>query len=558
MDVSSPSWLALLAHRERIRSTPIRDLFAADTERFARFSRTIPARSHSAPGLLFDFSKNRITSETLTLLLDLARASRVEAARDALFAGEAINWTEDRPVLHTALRNRSNRPVMVAGRNVMPKVNRTLERMESFSRAVRSAGMAGGATWTIRTVVNIGIGGSHLGPEMICEALSASVADGPAVRFVANVDGHAFAEATRGLNPRETLFIISSKTFTTRETMRNAASARTWFLANGGEPERLKHHFAAVTANHAAAEAFGIDPAWIFPMWNWVGGRYSWCSAIGLPVACRIGFAHFSALLDGAHALDNHFRSAPLAENMPVLMALIGLWNRNLLGAGSLAILPYAEALHRFPAFLQQAEMESNGKRIDRRGAVVGHDTCPVIWGEPGTNGQHSFFQMLHQGTTVIPADFIGFVQAPPVSGLSGGDKHHVELMANFFAQSEALMVGRSEAAARQEMARAGLAPERIDALLPHRVFPGNRPSNTLLLDRLTPYALGMLIALYEMKIFVQGVLWGINSFDQWGVELGKNLARRIRTEIDAGPGADLSGHDGSTRGLLDYFRARR
>ncbi len=549
-----PAWRALLDHRRRWGKVHLRTLFAKDDDRFFRFSRTLPARTGSEPGLLFDFSKNLLDDDTLTLLLDLARCRGVETARAALFAGEAINWTEGRAVLHMALRNRGRQGFHPAGgADVMPEVKAALERMARFADTVRNGRHRGYGGHKIRAIVNIGIGGSHLGPEMICEALGHPDDGGPDVRFIANVDGSAFVDGVRGLKAEETLFIICSKTFTTRETMANAHSARAWFLQQGGGETDIRHHFVAVTSNLDAASAFGINPDNLFPMWDWVGGRYSWASTIGLVVACRFGFPVFSALLDGAHALDEHFSSSPLEENIPVLMALVGIWNRNFLGADSLAILPYCQRLHRFPAFLQQGEMESNGKRIDRWGRVVTQDTCPVIWGEPGTNGQHSFFQLLHQGTRAIPADFIGFVHPQ-----TGEENHHAELMANFFAQSEALMRGRSEEEARAELEAAGLDEKNIAEQLPHRLFPGNRPSNTLLLDRLTPYSLGLLTALYEMKIFVQGVIWGVNSFDQWGVELGKTLAKRIRAEIDAGPEADLSHHDGSTRGLMDFYLSHR
>jgi glucose-6-phosphate isomerase len=542
----TPSWRALADHHEQVGSLQMRDLFDADPDRFDRFSVELD-------GLLFDYSKNRITGETVERLIELARASGVREAAAAMFSGRRINWTENRAVLHTALRNRSGAPVEVGGVDVMPGVERVLEQMRFFSDDVRSGRWTGATGGPIRTVVNIGIGGSDLGPVMITEALGA-FHDGPDVRFISNVDATDFVETTRGLDPAETLFVVASKTFTTQETMTNARTARAWLVDGLGE-DAVAKHFVALSTNLEAVEAFGIDPDNAFEFWDWVGGRYSAWSAIGLTIAVAVGFDRFLELLEGAHEMDRHFIEAPFDHNIPVLMALLGVWYVNFFGAASHAILPYDQYLHRLPAYLQQGDMESNGKSVDRDGGRVGYATGPIIWGEPGTNGQHAFFQLIHQGTQLVPCDFIGAVNpAHPV-----GD-HHAKLMANFFAQTEALMRGRTEAEVRAELADGGLDAATIDALAPHKVFEGNRPSNTILLDRLTPRSLGMLVAAYEHKIFVQGVIWRINSFDQWGVELGKALARTILAEEEAllrGDDVDLSHHDASTAGLLRRFASK-
>jgi glucose-6-phosphate isomerase len=543
----TPTWLALEEHAGELGDLDLRDLFAADPGRFERFSIGLGP-------LFFDYSKNRITNETVGLLRDLAVAAGVDDARRAMFSGDKINWTENRAVLHVALRDRSGSPVVVDGVDVMSAVNAVLDKMRAFSDDVRAGRWLGATGLPIRTVVNIGIGGSDLGPVMITEALRA-YRDGPDVRFVSNVDATDFVETTRDLDPAETLFVVASKTFTTQETMTNAHSARTWLVEALGE-EAVARHFVALSTNTDAAAAFGIDPANVFEFWDWVGGRYSSWSAIGLTIAVAVGFDRFVELLEGAHAMDRHFVEAPLERNIPMLMALLGIWYVNFLGAASHAVLPYDQYLHRFPAYLQQGDMESNGKTIDRDGNRVTYATGPVIWGEPGTNGQHAFFQLIHQGTQPVPCDFIGCVNpAHPV-----GD-HHAMLMANLFAQTEALMRGRTEAEVRSELAAQGMAPEVVDALAPHRVFEGNRPSNTILLDRLTPHSLGMLVAAYEHKIFVQGVIWRINSFDQWGVELGKVLATTILAEEEAllaGDDVDLSHHDSSTAGLLRRFAEKQ
>jgi glucose-6-phosphate isomerase len=542
--LETPPWRALAEHWSRVHRLEMRELFAADPDRFRRFSVAVD-------GLLFDYSKNRITEETLRLLITLAEASGVKRDAAAMAGGEAINWTERRAVLHTALRNRSKRPVLVDGHDVMPAVNAVLDRMRRFATAIRDGSHRGATGRPIRTVVNIGIGGSHLGPEMITGALR-PFHDGPAVRFVSNVDATDFVEAVRGLDPAETLFVVASKTFTTQETMTNAATARRWLIDGVGDPAAVAHHFAALSTNREAVVAFGIDPDNMFEFWDWVGGRYSSWSAIGLPVAIAIGFPRFEELLEGGHAMDRHFLETPLERNIPVLMAVLGVWYVNFFGAASHAVLPYDQYLARLPAYLQQADMESNGKSVDRDGRRVGYQTGPILWGEPGTNGQHAFFQLIHQGTRLVPCDFIGCARSQnPIAD------HHLKLIANMIAQSEALMVGRTADEARAELERRGLPAAAAAALLPHLVFEGNRPSSTILLDELTPRTLGMLIAAYEHKIFAQGVIWRINSFDQWGVELGKVLATRILGEerrLLAGEAVELEGHDSSTAGLLRAF----
>jgi len=542
-----PAWKALDQHHREMKAVHMRDLFAEDADRFQRFSLELD-------GVLLDYSKNRVTSETMRLLTELARSAGVVDAIRAMFAGQRINWTEDRAVLHVALRNRSNRPMEVDGEDVMPAVRAVLRRMRDFSESVRNGVWRGHTGRAIETVVNIGIGGSDLGPKMITEALRHSH-DGPVVRFVSNVDATDFAEATRDLDPATTLFIVASKTFTTQETMTNAHTARRWLLQALGEEAAVARHFVALSTNRDAVEAFGIDAANMFEFWSWVGGRYSSWSAIGLSIALAVGFGRFEELLDGAHAMDEHFRTTELERNLPVVLALLGVWYRNFFGFPSHAILPYDQYLHRFAAYFQQGDMESNGKRVDRDGRAVGYDTGPLIWGEPGTNGQHAFYQLLHQGTTVVPCDFIGFVNS-----LNPIGDHHQKLMANFFAQTEALMRGKDLDEARRELAEKGMGAARVEELAPHKVFVGNRPTNTLLVDRLTPRSLGMLISLYEHKIFVQGVIWRVNSFDQWGVELGKVLAGAIlreQAELAAGREADLSHHDASTRGLVERFITR-
>ncbi|HOC42170.1 MAG TPA: glucose-6-phosphate isomerase [Thermoanaerobaculales bacterium] len=540
----TPPWRALAEHWEQARRLEMREAFAQDPARCQRFSVVLD-------GLLFDYSKNRVTEDTLRLLLALAEASGVREAAAAMVSGRLVNWTERRAALHVALRNRSNRPVMVDGRDVMPAVNGVLERMRRFSEAVRDGSWKGATGLPIRTVVHIGIGGSHLGPEMITQALR-PFHDGPAVRFLSNVDATDFVETVRGLDPAETLFIVASKTFTTQETMTNAGTARQWLLDAMGDAAAVARHFAALSADREAVAAFGIDPGSMFELWDWVGGRYSSWSAIGLPVAIAVGFDRFEQLLEGGHAMDHHFLEAPLDRNIPVLMGLLGVWYGNFFGAASHAVLPYDEYLALLPSYLQQADMESNGKAVDRDGSRVDYQTGPIVWGEPGTNGQHAFFQLIHQGTRLVPCDFIGCARSHNPIG-----DHHQKLIANMIAQAEALMVGRTAAEARAGLARRGVAGDEAAALLPHLVFEGNRPSNTILLDELTPRTLGMLIAAYEHKIFTQGVIWRINSFDQWGVELGKALAAQVLDEerrLLAGEDVDLSRHDSSTAGLLRAF----
>jgi len=538
-----PAWQALATHRDSGVVPPMRALFADDPDRFARFSLRLG-------DVLLDYSKNRITEETLALLLDLARESGLEAKRDAMINGQPINTTEGRAVLHVALRNRSNRPVLVDGTDVMPQVNAVLEQMRSFCEAVRSGTWTGATGKAVTDVVNIGIGGSDLGPVMVAEALKPYWHDRIRPHFVSNVDGTHMAETLRGLNPETTLFLVASKTFTTQETLTNAKTARAWLTAALGDGAVAKH-FAALSTNAEAVAAFGIDTANMFAFWDWVGGRYSLWSAIGLAVAITIGFDNFVALLEGAHAMDEHFRTAPLAENMPVILGLLGVWYIGFHGAAAHALLPYDQYLHRFAAHFQQVDMESNGKRVTLEGRPVTWETGSVIFGEPGTNGQHSFYQLIHQGTRLIPCDFI----APAISHNPLGDHHRI-LLSNVFAQTEALMMGKTEEEARAELESQGKGPAEVAALVPHKVFPGDRPSNTLLVREIDPHTLGMLIALYEHKVFVQGAIWGVNSFDQWGVELGKQLAKAILPEL-AGE-APVRGHDSSTNGLINAWKAMR
>ena len=535
------AWKALARHRRAMGRVKMQDLFAGDKKRFDAFSLSVG-------DMLLDYSKNRITRDTMRLLFDLAREAGVEEWRRRMFAGDKINFTENRAVLHVALRNLNGKGIKVDGQDVMPEVRRVLEQMRKFSDAVRNGKWKGFTGRKIRHVVNIGIGGSDLGPVMITEALKA-YANGPEVHFISNVDATDFVEKTRGLEPAETLFIVASKTFTTQETMTNAQTARKWLLKKLKNPKAVGKHFVALSTNQAEVEKFGIDPANMFEFWDWVGGRYSSWSAIGLSICCAVGFRNFHELLAGAEEMDRHFVRAPLARNAPVILALLGVWYANFWGAATQAILPYDQYLHRFAAYFQQGDMESNGKHVDRDGNVVDYDTGPIIWGEPGTNGQHAFFQLIHQGTRLIPCDFI----APTVSHNPLGD-HHVKLLANFFAQTEALMKGKTLAEVKAEMKAAGVASDEIRRLAPHKVFEGNRPTNSILLKKITPRALGSLIAMYEHKIFVQGIIWRINSFDQWGVELGKVLAKTILSEEEAmlkGRKVDLSRHDSSTAGLM-------
>ncbi len=541
---TTPAWKALAKHRKKMNRVTMTDLFAKDAKRFATFSLTLD-------DMLVDFSKNRITNETLRLLFNLAREAKVEDWREKMFSGEKINFTEDRAVLHPALRNQGNKPIRVDGKDVMPDVRRVLAQMKKFSDDLRSGKWKGHTGKKIEHVVNIGIGGSDLGPVMICQALT-PYHNGPPVGFVSNVDATDFAEITTGLDPATTLFIVASKTFTTQETMTNAETAKKWLLSKLKDKKAVAKHFVALSTNREEVEKFGIDPANMFAFWDWVGGRYSSWSAIGLPICCAVGFTNFQKLLEGAYEMDRHFRTAKLEKNIPVVLALLGVWYNNFWDAATQAILPYDQDLSRFAAYFQQGDMESNGKHVDRDGRTVDYQTGPIIWGEPGTNGQHAFYQLIHQGTKLIPCDFIGAA----VSHNPLGD-HHVKLMANFFAQTEALMRGKSLSEVKKELRQTGMPAAAIQALAPHKVFEGNRPTNSILLRELTPHSLGRLIAMYEHKIFVQGIIWRINSFDQWGVELGKVLAKTILSEekdLLAGKTVSLTHHDGSTAGLLRTF----
>ena len=535
-------WQRLAAHRDRLGDCRIDALLSADTGRAARMC-------VEACGLVLDYAKQRVDDEALRLLFALAEASGLAARREAMFAGEAINNTEGRAVLHTALRLPVHARVEVAGHDVVPDIHAVRAHMRAFCNAVRDGGWRGHSGKAITDVVNIGIGGSDLGPLMVCEALKDIAHPGLTMHFVSNVDGVQIADVLRRVDAGTTLFIVASKTFTTQETLTNAHTARAWLIAEAGDEAAVARHFVAVSTNSAAVQAFGIDLANMFGFWDWVGGRYSLWSAIGLPIMLQIGPDAFDALLAGAHAMDQHFCSAPLAANMPVIMALLGLWNIDFLAMPSQVIAPYHQRLHRLPAFLQQLDMESNGKSVRADGGPVGCHTSPVLWGEPGINGQHAYFQMLHQGSQPAPVDFIGVLE--PSAGLA---HHHRIAFANMVAQAEALMRGKSATEVEAEMRAAGMDAARVQALIPHRTFPGNRPSNTLLLARLEPATLGALIALYEHRTFVQGVLWGVNSFDQWGVELGKQLAARILEDLAAT--TDAHPHDASTAALIARYRA--
>lgn len=541
---TSPAWKALQAHHANINASHMRDLFAADPARFEKFSLTFQ-------DILFDYSKNRITEETVSLLLALARQAGLKEMIAAMFKGEKINNTEDRAVLHVALRNRSNRPIFVDGQDVMPEVNAVLAKMKQFSEAVRHGRWRGYSGKTITDVVNIGIGGSDLGPKMVVEALTPYTRPDLHTHFVSNVDGTDIAETLKRVNPETTLFLIASKTFTTQETMANAHTARRWFLETAKEETAVAHHFAALSTNQEGVVAFGIDPQNMFAFWDWVGGRYSLWSAIGTSIALAIGFENFEKLLAGAHAVDEHFRAAPFAENIPVIMGLLGVWYNNFFGAESHAILPYDQYMKYFPMYFQQGDMESNGKRVTRQGEGVDYQTGPVIWGQPGTNGQHAFYQLIHQGTKLIPCDFLAPAQSQNPLG-----EHHTLLLSNFFAQPEALMKGKTAVSVRAELEKQGISGQQLDLLTAAKTFTGNRPSNSFLFRKLTPETLGSLIALYEHKIFTQGVIWNINSFDQMGVELGKVLAKAIAPELETD--AEVTSHDSSTNGLINAFKHLR
>ena len=538
------AWQALQKHFDEMKDVTIADLFAKDGDRFSKFSATFGDQ------MLVDYSKNRITEETLAKLQDLAKECDLAGAIKSMFSGEKINRTENRAVLHVALRNRSNTPILVDGKDVMPEVNAVLEKMKTFSEAIISGEWKGYTGKAITDVVNIGIGGSDLGPYMVTEALR-PYKNHLNMHFVSNVDGTHIAEVLKKVNPETTLFLVASKTFTTQETMTNAHSARDWFLKAAGDEKHVAKHFAALSTNAKAVGEFGIDTANMFEFWDWVGGRYSLWSAIGLSIVLSIGFDNFVELLSGAHAMDKHFSTTPAEKNLPVLLALIGIWYNNFFGAETEAILPYDQYMHRFAAYFQQGNMESNGKYVDRNGNVVDYQTGPIIWGEPGTNGQHAFYQLIHQGTKMVPCDFI----APAITH-NPLSVHHQKLLSNFFAQTEALAFGKSREVVEQEYRDQGKDPATLDYVVPFKVFEGNRPTNSILLREITPFSLGALIALYEHKIFTQGVILNIFTFDQWGVELGKQLANRILPELK--DGKEISSHDSSTNGLINRYKACR
>jgi glucose-6-phosphate isomerase len=540
----SKAWKALEAHKEEMAAVHMRDLFAQDASRFAKFSLRFN-------DLLLDYSKNRITEQTMTLLRQLAEQADLKGWTEKMFSGQKINITEDRAVLHVALRNRSNRPIMVDGKDVMPEVNAVLAHMKEFSDAIRGGSWTGYTGKAITDVVNIGIGGSDLGPVMATEALKPYSKPGLNVHFVSNIDGTHVVETTKPLDPETTLFIVASKTFTTQETLTNAHTAKDWFLKVAKDEKHVAKHFVALSTNAEEVTKFGIDTKNMFAFWDWVGGRYSLWSAIGLSIAVDIGFDNFVELLSGGHEMDEHFRTAPLDENLPATLGLVGIWYNNFFGAQTQAILPYDQYMHRFAAYFQQGDMESDGKSINRDGERVDVSTGPIIWGEPGTNGQHAFYQLIHQGTKIVPCDFIA-----PIETHNPVGEHHPILLSNFFAQTEALMKGKTNDEVRKELAAQGMSGARLEALVPHKRFEGNKPTNSIMLQKITPRSLGWLIALYEHKIFTQGVIWSINSFDQWGVELGKQLAKAILPELAAA--GKVTSHDSSTNGLINHYKERR
>jgi glucose-6-phosphate isomerase len=533
----------LADHYIDITSKSLKDLFKSDPERFSKFSITFN-------DILVDYSKNRIDDETVALLIQLAKECRVKEAAEAMFSGEKINMTENRPVLHIALRNRSNKPIYVDGKNVMEDVNRVLDQMKNFSEAIISGSWKGYTGKAITDVVNIGIGGSDLGPVMVTEALK-PYKNHLNMHFVSNVDGTHIAETLKTLSPETTLFLIASKTFTTQETMANAHSARDWFLQGGGKDGDVAKHFAALSTNTKAVEQFGIDTKNMFEFWDWVGGRYSLWSAIGLSIVLSVGFENFTELLTGAHQVDQHFLNTEFEENIPVILGLVGIWYNNFFESETEAILPYDQYMHRFAAYFQQGDMESNGKHVDRNGNRVDYSTGPIIWGEPGTNGQHAFYQLIHQGTKLIPCDFIAPAQTHNPLG-----EHHQMLLSNFFAQTEALMNGKTREEVEAELRASGKSDAAIEKLAPFKEFDGNRPTNSILVQKITPRSLGSLIAMYEHKIFVQGIIWNIFSFDQWGVELGKQLAGKILPELRNND--QIGSHDSSTNGLINQYKAWR
>ena len=546
------SWKALQAHFDKTGSKlRMLDLFASDPKRFDRLSLTFAPEGKTV--LVLDYSKNIVNEETLQLLLELAKEAKVQEWRDKMLKGELINTTEQRAVLHTALRNVAQQPILVSGKDVTPDVERVLAQMSKTATAIRDGSWTGYSGKAITDIVNIGIGGSDLGPVMVTEALKPYAKEGLRVHFVSNIDGTHLAEALKGLDPQTTLFIVASKTFTTIETITNATTAKEWFLAKAKDPKHVAKHFVALSTNAAAVGAFGIDTQNMFEFWDWVGGRYSLWSAIGLSIAIYVGFDKFHELLAGAHAMDTHFATADLNKNIPVILALLGVWYNNFFGAHTHAILPYDQYLHRFPAYFQQGDMESNGKSCTRDNKpIVEYSTGPIIWGEPGTNGQHAFYQLIHQGTKLVPADFL----APVVSqNPIASNRHHQILLSNFFAQTEALMKGKDEPQVRAELLKANVTDQKVfDIQLAHKQFRGNRPTNSILYQKLTPFTLGALLAMYEHKIFVQGVIWNINSFDQWGVELGKQLAQAILPELENND--PVKSHDSSTNGLINLYKS--
>ncbi|XP_034381607.1 glucose-6-phosphate isomerase b [Cyclopterus lumpus] len=526
----------------------IRHMFETDKERFNKLNLRLKTEDGD---ILLDYSKNLITDDVMKMLVDLAKSRGIEAAREKMFAGEKINFTEGRAVLHVALRNRSNTPVMVDGKDVMPDVNRVLEKMKGFCHRVRSGEWKGFTGKAMTDVVNVGIGGSDLGPLMVTEALKPYSKGGPRVWFVSNIDGTHIAKTLAQLNAETTLFIIASKTFTTQETITNAESAKAWFLEHAKDETAVAKHFVALSTNGPKVKDFGIDTENMFEFWDWVGGRFSLWSAIGMAIALHIGYDNYEKLLSGAHWMDNHFRTAPLDKNAPVLLALLGVWYVNFFHAETHAMLPYDQYMHRFTAYFQQGDMESNGKYITKDGARVNYHTGPIVWGEPGTNGQHAFYQLIHQGTRMVPCDFLIPAQSQhPIRD----NLHHKILMANFLAQTEALMKGKTTEEAKKELEASGLSGEALEKILPHKVFQGNRPTNSIIFKKLSPYTLGALIAMYEHKIFIQGVMWEINSFDQWGVELGKQLAKKIEAELK--DSAEVHSHDSSTNGLINFLKS--
>ncbi len=538
------AWKALLAHHTEIKTVQIKDLFTKDSKRFEKMSITFNE-------ILFDYSKNIITDETLEKLLQLAEDCKVKNAMDAIFAGEKINGTENRAVMHTALRNFSEQSMSIDGEDIMPEVRETREKMKAFCEKIHSGEWKGYSGKKIKNIVNIGIGGSDLGPVMVTEALKPYWIEGIHAYFVSNVDGTQIVETLKNLDPEETLFTVASKTFTTQETMTNAQTARDWFLKSAKDEKFVAKHFVALSTNKEGVEKFGIDPENMFVFWDWVGGRYSLWSSIGLSIALTIGYDHFEELLKGAESTDQHFRTADFKENIPLIMALIGLWYTNFFGSETEAIFPYDQYMHRFPAYFQQGNMESNGKHTDRNGNDVTYSTGPIVWGEPGTNGQHAFYQLVHQGTHLIPCDFI----VPAISHNPVGE-HHKILVSNFIAQTEALMNGKTAEQVAAELKDAGMKESEMEKLIPFKVFTGNKPTNSFLLKEITPFSLGALTALYEHKIFVQGVIWNIFSFDQWGVELGKQLATNVLPQLDNND--EIDSHDASTNGLINAYKKWR